>query len=352
MTDWYIDQMKTKTYESNALPISFTHDQYVGDKLDYVAYIPKIETRWDVKDFITFIKNPKSTVEMQNGQTIHFYPTNKIRIPINKNTIIKNKVVNPKYYDSIVPYIDIDIKGNALYKNRLMMLDLVANNNWERPIYFSGGAFDNEDYLWMKNYLQLDGMVYKLVPIKTAMSKEGSPLEMGQIDSDKMYTNVMKWDWGNSESLSIYHDPETRRNSINYRSYLARLMNQLIAEGKNEKAKNIIKLVMTKMPLEKFDYYSLVDPFAKGYYDLGEKTKAQDLLKKLIGKYKENLDYYSKLESSEQTNIAIEIITDLERYRGLLQIMKESGDTVFYNESKITFNTYVNIFERFGREKE
>ncbi|HSN49179.1 MAG TPA: hypothetical protein VLR29_10500, partial [Flavobacterium sp.] len=69
MTDWYIDQMKTKTYESNPLPISFSHSEYVGDKLDYVAHIKKTESRWDIKDFINFIKNPKSTVEMQNGQT-------------------------------------------------------------------------------------------------------------------------------------------------------------------------------------------------------------------------------------------------------------------------------------------
>ena len=250
MTDWYIDQMKTKTYESDPLPISFTHDQYVGDKLDYVAHIPKVESRWDIKDFISFIKNPKSTVDMQNGQTIHFYPTNKIRIPVDKNTIIQNKVVSAKYNDSIVPYIDLDISKNALYKNRLMMLDIVANNNWKRPIYFSGGAFDNEDYIWMKEYLQLEGMVYKLVPIRTIIPKDGGPLEMGQIDSDKMYAKVMKWDWGNSESPKIYHDPETRKNSITYRSNLSRLMNQLIVEGKKDKAKNIIDLAMTKMPLE------------------------------------------------------------------------------------------------------
>ena len=72
---------------------------------------------------------------MSNGQTIHFYPTNKIRIPIDKNNIIKNKVINPKYYDSIVPYIDLDIKGSAMYKNRLMALDVLANNDWKRPIY-------------------------------------------------------------------------------------------------------------------------------------------------------------------------------------------------------------------------
>ncbi|WP_426062934.1 glycosyltransferase family 117 protein [Flavobacterium sp. DSP2-3-1] len=352
MTDWYIDQMKTKTYESDPLPISFTHDQYVGDKLDYVAHIPKVETRWDIKDFIDFIKNPKSTVEMQNGQTIHFYPTNKIRIPVDKNVIMQNKVVSAKYNDSIVPYIDLDISKNALYKNRLMMLDIVANNNWKRPIYFSGGAFDDEDYIWMKEYLQLEGMVYKLVPIRTIIPKDGGPLEMGQIDSDKMYEKVMKWDWGNSESKTIYHDPETRKNSINYRSYLSRLMNQLIIEGKKDKAKIIIDLAMTKMPLEYFGYYSLLEPFAGGYYKIDEKVKARQLLEKLIGKYQENLNYYGKLKSSEQSSIATPIIIDIERYRSLLQAMKENGDLDFYKKHKITFNTYIKMFERFGREKE
>jgi len=352
MTDWYIDQMKAKSYESNPLPISFTHDQFVGDKLDYTVYIEKIDTRWNIKDFIDFIKNPKSTVGLQNGQTIHFYPTNKIRVNVDKNAIIQNKIVNPKYNDSIVPYLDIDIKGSALYKNRLMMLDILANNNWKRPIYFSGGAFDDEDYLWLKDYLQLDGMVYKLVPIKTTPSKDGGPLDMGQIDADKMYNIVMKWDWGNSESEKIYHDPETRRNSITYRTNLSRLMNQLIAEGKIDKAKNVINLAMTKLPLDKFGYYSLVEPFAGGYYKVGETAKAQDLLNKLVEKYKENLNYYSTLTPSDQTDLAMDIITDIERYRSLLQVMQEHKDTAFYNKHKITFNTYVNVFERFGREKE
>lgn len=351
MTDWYIDQMKTKTYESDPAPISFTRDQYVGDKLDYVAHIPKIESRWDIKYFLDFIKNPKSTVEMQNGQTIHFYPTNKIRIPVDKNSIIKNKVVAAKYNDSIVAYIDVDIKGNALYKNRLMMLDIIANNNWKRPIYFSGGAFSDEDYLWMKDYLQLEGMVYKLVPIKTRVPKDGGPMEMGQIDTDNMYAKVMKWDWGNSQSTAIYHDPETRKNSITYRVNLSRLMDQLIIEGKKDKAKEIIDLAMTKMPLEKFGYYSLVEPFAKGYYKIGEKEKAQQLLEKLIIKYQENLNYYGNLKSSEQNSVAVNIITDIERYRSLLQVMKEN-DVAFYNKNKSPFNTYVKMFDRFGREIE
>lgn len=354
MTDWYIDQMKMKTYLAEGAPISFHHDQYVGDKLDYVVHIPKTENRWNIKDFLNFIgsDDPQTIVEMQNGQKIHFYPTNLIRIPVDKATIIKNKVVSPKYYDSIVPYIDIKIKGQALYKNRLMMLDIIANNDWKRPIYFTGGSFGDDDYLWMKDYLQLDGMVFKLVPIKNPIPKAGSPLDMGQIDADKMYDIVMKWDWGNSDLPTIYHDPETRKNSITYRSNLARLMEQLINEGKNEKAKKIIDLAMKKMPLDYFDYYSLLNPFCEGYYAIGEKAKAQELISQIIAKYKDNLNYYKDLSASEQNDIAVEIVTNLERYRSLLRIMKANDDMSFYNKNKTVFNAYNQMFRHFGRENE
>jgi hypothetical protein len=354
MTDWYIDQMKFKTYQADGLPISFTHDQYVGDKLDYAFYDKKTESRWDLKDLLAFLSSddPRTIVEMSNGQSIHFYPTNKFRIPIDKNTIIKNKVVSPKDYDSIVPYIDFEIKDNALYKNRIMMLDVLLNNNWKRPIYFTGGSFTDEDYLWMKDYLQLDGMVYKLVPIKTTLDKEASQLDMGQIDSDKMFDIVMKWEWGNGEKTTIYHDVETRKNSISYRSNLARLMEQLVNEGKLDKAKKVIELAMTKMPLNYYAYYSLVEPFAGGYYVVNEKEKARKLLEDLMTKYKENLSYYKTLKPSEQSNLAIDIITDIERYRGLLEVMKERGDMEFYNKHKTIFNSYNKMFERFGRDME
>ncbi|MFY0484054.1 hypothetical protein ACI6PS_15765, partial [Flavobacterium sp. PLA-1-15] len=354
MTDWYIDQMKAKAYESEPMPISFTHDQYVGDKRDYIIHNPKTENRWDVKDFINFIAmdDPRTILEMNNGQKIHFYPTNKIRIPVDKNAVIANKVVSPKLYDSIVPYIDVDIKGQALYKNRLMMLDIVANNNWKRPIYFTGGSFGDDDYIWMKDFLQLDGMVYKLVPVRTSLEKAASPLDMGLIDSDKMYDIVMKWDWGNGESPNIYHDPETRKNSITYRTNLARLMEQLINEGKTDKAKKVIDLAREKMPLEYYGFYTMLEPFAAGYYEVKETAKARKILSQLIVKYQENLKYYSNLKSSEQMDLYVDIITDIERYRDLLLVMKERGDVEFYNSNKATFNTYNKMFERFKRDNE
>lgn len=351
MTDWYIDQQKNKTYKAEGLPISFKHDEYVGDKLDYVAHVPKTDARWDVKALIDFIKDSRSTIDLENGQTIHFYPTNKIRIPVDKNNIIQNKVVNPKYNDSIVPFIDLDIKGRAMYKNRLMMLDVIANNNWKRPIYFTGGSFGDDDYLWMKDYLQLDGLVYKLVPVKTKNNPE-SPLDMGQIDSEKMYNIINKWEWGNGERTDIYHDPETRKNSISYRTNMARLMQQLIYEEKNDKAEKIIELALNKMPMDYYGYYTMVEPFASGYYQIGKKEKARELLNKLVNKYKQSLTYYSGIQSSIQNGIASDIITDIERYRSLLYVMKDNKDLEFYAKNKAAFNSLNKRFERFGREME
>jgi len=260
-------------------------------------------------------------------------------------------VVSSIYNDYIVPFIDLDVKGSAMYKNRLMMLDVLANNNWKRPIYFTGGSFGDDDYLWMKDYLQLDGLVYKLVPIKTPVDKENR-YDMGQIDSDKMYDLVMKWEWGNGDLTTIYHDPETRKNSISYRTNMARLMEQLINEGKIDKAKKIIDLALTKMPMDYYGYYTMVEPFAGGYYEVGEKAKARQLLERLMTKYKQNLTYYSGIQPSIQNGIASDIITDIERYRSLLTVMKDRGDVEFYNKNKPVFNSFVQRFTRFGRDLE
>jgi hypothetical protein len=354
MTDWYIDQMKAKTYKADGLPISFAHDEYVGDKLDYVAFIQKTQDTIPLRQFMDFIRSDdeRTTIPLQNGQRIHYYPTDRVRIPVNRENVIANKIVSPKYYDSIVPYIDIHIKGSALYKNRTMMLDVLLNNDWKRPIYFTGGSFGDDDYLWMKDYLQLDGMVYKLVPVKTPIAKAASPLDMGQIDSDIMYKLAMKWDWGNGDSPHIYHDPETRKNSISYRTNLSRLMEQLINEGKLAEARKTIDLALAKMPLDYYGYYSMLDPFAAGYYRVGEQIKARELLTQIMNKYRQNLDYFTSMSPKDQDAVSMDIVTQLEAYRSLLRVMHDANDTAFYNQNRENFNRYNTKFGRFGRKNE
>jgi hypothetical protein len=353
MTDWYIDQMKMKTHDSEPIPSSFSRDQYKGSNRDYSLFVERTEEPLLLSEVLKFValNDERAKITLDSGNKVNYFPSKKVIFPIDKNTIVKNKVVNPKLYDSIVPQIEFTIKDKALYKNRLMMLDIVNENNWKRPIYFTGGSFGEDDYIWMKDYLQLDGMCFKLVPIKTP-TDDPNPMRMGYIDSDKMYSIVMKWDWGNSGNPSIYHDPETRKNSITYRTNLARLMESLINEGKKDKAEKVIDLAMNKMPIAYFEYYSMVDPFAMGYYEVGKKEKARKVLSELIVKYQESLTYFSNYKIAEQYYYASDIVSDIEQYRGLLEIAKNAKDMPFYEKEKVKFNNFNKRFAVFNRKME
>lgn len=353
MTDWYIDQMKMKTHNSEPIPSSFKRDQYKGSTRDYSLFVERTEEPLLLSELLKFVAldDERAKITLDSGNKVNYFPSKKVIIPIDKKTIIQNKVVHPKYYDSIVPQIEFTIKDKALYKNRLMMLDIVNKNNWKRPIYFSGGSFGEDDYIWMKDYLQLDGMCFKLVPLKTP-TDDPNPMRMGSIDADKMYEIVMKWDWGNSGNPKIYHDPETRKNSITYRTNLARLMETLILEGKKEKAEKVIDLAMAKMPIAYFEYYSMVEPFAMGYYEVGKKDKARKVVAELIQKYQESLTFYSGYKLAEQYYYASDIVTDIEQYRGLLDIVRAAEDRAFYEKEKVKFNNFNKRFAIFNRKME
>jgi hypothetical protein len=358
-TDWYIDQMKRKTYESDPVPSQMTHDLYAYGVRDVIRYQPVLDSvRWDIKDLINWIASDHPRTKLKDllqktGQDPNqlpesqqegvFYPTRKIRVPVNKENVLKSGIVKAEDADKILPYIDIDLPESALLKNQMMMLDILANNDWKRPIYFTGGSYSDSEYLWMKKYLQLEGLVYKLVPIETDLGDE-NPYLMGRIDSDLMYDIVMQWEWGNSERLDIYHDPETRKNSISFRSNMARLAETLINEGKAAKAKDILDLAIEKMPLDYFGYYSLLVPFVDGYYRIGEIDKARELSEKIAAKYSGRLNYFSSLDANLQYNLGEEIITEIERYRTLVEADLKHGETI---ELAPVLNQFMESIEPF-----
>ncbi len=347
-TDWYIDDMKKKAFSSEPIPSQLTHDKYSWGTRDFIIYQKTTKDTIDIKTWMNFVANdsPATQMELPSGQEVNTFPSKIIRVPVDKEAVLRNGIVDPKDADKIVPYIDIELKGDIIYKNRLLMLDVLANNNWERPIYFSGGSFGDDDYLWLKDYLQLDGVVYKLVPIESKVDKR-TPFDMGRIDADKMYDIVMKWDWGNSGSPDIYHDTETRRNGITYRSNLARLAEALINEGKKDKAEKVLDLAMEKMPIDYFEYYSLLEPYVLGYYELNKTEKARKVYEDVSKKYQEYLAYYSQLKFSRQRAVADEIISNMERYRSLVQIVVMYDSEEYARAEAKEFNDYLKMFRHF-----
>lgn len=360
-TAWYIDQMKRKAYTSDPIPSQLTHKQYRDGTRDYTFY-EEINDKvakdtLDIKEFMDFVSSDDPKAKLGHLRKIqgydvnrlpsyfknsNYYPSRNIRIPVNKEEVLKNGVVKPKDSDKIEPYLDIKISGSAIYKNRLLMLDIIANNNWERPIYFSGGAFADEDYVWMKDYLQLDGMCYKLVPIKTAVDR-ANPFDMGRVDPELMYDLVKSWNWGGSGE-NIYYDVETRKNGITYRGNIARLIETLLSDGEDKKAEEIADLAMEKMPVDDYGYYTLLEPYISAYFEVGNTEKARKLYLDVAKKYQENLVWYSKQELSVQNDIIDEIFTDIQKYRSLVDGLVAYDERDFALEQTKVFKEYLGLF--------
>ncbi len=341
-TDWYIDQLKRLTYTSSPIPSQLEHRQYAYGVRDYIKHEALLDSvRWSLNDFMRWVSSDQPRTQYKflleqydvsttnipkSTQQMIYYPTNQIRVPVNKENVLKSGVVKPEDAELIVDYIDIDLPTSGLYKNRLMMLDILHNNDWERPIYFTGGSYDDSEYFWMKDYLQLDGLVYKLVPIKTPPDPNNPYQSMGRIDANLMYDIVMKWDWGNSDSPDIYHDPETRKNSISFRSNITRLANALIENEQAEKAITVLDLAMEKMPIETFGYYSLVTPIASAYYRAGATEKAQQIVQKIAAGYQEYMRYYATWNNDDQLALMEDLVGNVERYKSLLTEVVQARD--------------------------
>lgn len=361
-TDWYIDQMKRQAYESAPIPSQLTHDKYRFGTRDAIYYqgLPGIsEKRWSLDDFMNWVSSDDPQTKLrfwlerrgadlsqypESNLNIVIYPTNKIRVPVNKENVLASGLVKAEDADLIVDYIDIDLPKGALPKNRILMLDILKNNDWKRPLYFSGGSFDKAEYIWMKDYLQLDGLVYKLVPIKT---KNASAFEMGRIDSDLMYEIAMDWEWGNSSDTSIYHDTQTRSQGLSFRSNLARLSEQLIREGKIEKARNIIELAMEQLPFESYGFYAFLEPYLDGYFKVGETEKAKELFEKLKKVYQERLDYRSGLKEAEKVDQMEDVYADLQAYRRVVDILFENQQLDWGTEELGVYSQYVQPFRTY-----
>lgn len=352
-TDWYIDQMKRKAWSSDPIPSQLEHHQFRAGTNEFVIHQDVTQDTMAIKNWMNWIAsdNPGTKGELQSGQIVNTFPTKSIRVPVNKENAVKYGIVKPEDAGEMVDNIFIKLDGNVIYKNRLLMLDVIANNDWVRPIYFTGGSFGDDDYLWMKDFLQLDGVAYKLVPIQTPVNPR-NPFEMGRIDSDKMYNIVKDWDWGNIEDPNIYHDPETRKNTITYRSNLSRLIETLLNEGDNARAKEMLDLGMEKMPVEYFGYYTLLEPFISGYFEVGEPDRAKEIWKKVAKKYQENLKFYSGWDAERQLNNADIIITDMERYRALVDLLFMYGEQEYGREMADEFNSYLSLYPRFYSDEE
>ena len=293
-TDWYIDQMKCRTYGSAPLPVTLPVNKYYDGINNQIFIKDLTKDPVDISTIIDFVKsdNKATKVQVSSTEILDIIPSRTIRIPVDKAKVLASGTVNPEDADKIVPYIDIKLKGSSILKSQLIVLDILAHNNWERPIYFVTGY--HNDALGLEEYFQLEGLAYRLVPIK---SQNKNWLDYGRINTDILYQNMIKkFVWGGANKKNVDIDYNHIRTIIVVKARLnyARLAKALSSEGKNEKAIETLNKCMEALPLEKIPYDPYTADLIEAYFAAGATEKAVEMSTAFCDYYYKRLDYFLK----------------------------------------------------------
>ncbi|MCT4615476.1 MAG: DUF2723 domain-containing protein [Marinifilaceae bacterium] len=335
--DWYINQMRRKAYESAPIKMSIPQEKVDPGVRDQIPVEDVLKgERVNVKDAIQFIAsdNPDTKLEMTSGKSFDYCPTKRLYFKVDSAKIVQNGTVKAKDAHLIVDSLAIDIKKNYLYKNDLMVFDIIAENNWERPVYFSVGM-GQASFLGFDKYFQLEGACYRIVPIAT----RGNEVELGRIDSDILYDNYMnKFSFGNIKDEDVYVDQFhiMTLNIMTVRNGFGRLAVELNDQNKKDKAIAILDKCMEELPIPKIPIDNNLIGFIQEYYRAGAVKKANDLLLAMSNHSFEKIDYFLSLSDSRRRIFGNEIDREARIVQMLVSIARsyEQNDVVKQITSK------------------
>ncbi|MBS3770544.1 MAG: DUF2723 domain-containing protein [Bacteroidales bacterium] len=347
-TDWYIDQMKRKAYDSEPVPFSMERDQYKQGTRDQVPMLNKVKDFVDVKQVVDFVASgdERTQLSSRGNQKFNYIPTQKFKLNVDSAKVVDRGIVKPENADQIVDEIRWQVNRNNLMKNDLMMLDLLANFNWERPVYFVSPS--DETNLGLSDYLQLEGFAYRLVPIKTEAEDR---VDVGRVDSEIMYQNLMEdFSYGNMQDPDVYMDYTSRRTSnvIRIRNKFARLARKLIDEDKKQKAVETLDRAMELTPNSQLPYGMWVLEILTEYYRADATEKANALAEEFAGYTKNELNYYFSLNQPFADAISREQRMGLHIMHRLSQITKKFGQEELSKDYEQYLNNKVSSMQGTG----
>ena len=353
-TDWYIDQMKRASYDAAPIPSSLEHDDYRTGTRDYTPIQERFKDFIEVKDVVDFINSNSPKAKLNTSAGLRNYcPTKKLKLTVNKE--IAKTYVPEEYQNRIVDEVKFKLKGNGVFKNKLLVLDILANFNWERPIYFAI-TVGRDNFMGLENYFQLEGLAYRLVPYSVP-SPDG---QTGIVHTEKMYNRLVnEFEWGGLNNPDLYFDETNTRMVMNFRNNYSRLAEALYQKGENEKAIATLDKCVAEFPRDvvNLSYFSI--PLIDLYYKLGETEKGSQILAIMIDDYLTEIKYLKEFDrgSGLKQNISItgQVLGSLGR---VIQIHKledlsynySEEDGIYYkekssNKEEIDFKTYtINTF--------
>ncbi len=357
-TDWYIDQMRRRAYDSDPVPFATPAEKYRQGTRDVVAIMPRDKNAsMDLKKAVGFATDDKNMQQIfQRGMRDAYLPVQNFILPADSAFAFGPQgMLTAKDTANFTAQVKWSIKRQYLLKNHFMVLDLLANNDWKRPVYFAVTT-GPDSYVNLQNYFRLEGLAYRLVPL---YSQQQNPNTYGTVGTDIMYTNVMtKFKWGGMDSKeNIYIDENWLRMSTNLRLQMATLADALAEEGLKDKAKQVLDLAQEKMPERNVPYDRVMLTIIEGYYKSGDTATANALTERLFNIMDENMNYYLSLSPdfaskvSQDMDLTQMVLERMVQSTGMVHKQKELGDRLMarFKEIDALYQAKLEEIDSYGR---
>ena len=327
-TDWYIDQLKRPSYEAPPAPITWDKAEYLSGTNDYIQVQPALKTQIDA----LYKENPEAARKMlgdnpyeiknilkywvrNTDPQMHVIPTDSIVIPVDAKAVRESGI---KVTDSIPPYFVLKLQRSTLYKNHIMLLEMLAQSDWKRPIYFAV-TVGRDNYLNLSDNFSQEGLAYRVTPFNSV--KAGS-----FVDTDRMYDNMMnKFRFGNISDPKVYVDQTVRGMCLTHRRMFVILADELMRKGDSVRARKVLEKCEKEIPGYAASYTNNIGgtvEMARLWGELGDKAKAKKMLEDFIKSTKQYLDWYILYSTNSLNSNASECSVKLTEMLSAINAMK------------------------------
>ena len=359
-TDWYISQMKRKAYDSAPLPISLDLNDYIQGKNDYIPFVEKPVGKAGVnlKQLMTLIseENPAIMVPTQGGKAVASYPTKTFFMDVDSAKVASMPWIPARDKGRVMKRMAWTIGKNALYKNDFVVLNIISNNDWSRPVYFST-TLSGSSYLNLKPFLQLEGLAYRLMPIYNSGASDGV------VNTPVMYQNMMKnMFWRNLDNPEVYYDENYKRFPLNARKSYFMLASQLLNESKMEEnpamkdllppivpgktrrqlAKEVLDYCFKIMPDKGTRYDVYVPQFIPLLQETGNNKLADEITSTMHKRAVEDLEYETK---NLKGKVSFDVQTNVYILQQLYSAYRKSSNKVLADKLKADFERFYPLVE-------
>ena len=320
--DWYVYQQTFATNDSPPVPFSFDRDKYYMGRMDAILFQERIKESVELSEAMDFLGSDdvRSKVKVSTGDMMDFLPSRQFHITVDKDKVLETGTVKPEDADQIVDRVSFRIGKSVIGKSEMAVLNMMAANNWERPIYIDHSLVYTGNIFFL-DYLQFEGLAYRFVPIRTP--RQG--INVGRIDTDILYDNVMnKFVWGNVNDPDIHLDEYNKKqiNIMQTRYMFARLADALNREGETEKAEQAIDRMFELFPNDRIPYTYDSFPALEQYYRAGANEKANEVARIMATNSLEMINYFSSLPENLAVSIEDEQNRQIANLRNLVIITR------------------------------